>query len=118
MFWNKSMGALDLWQGVTAYETELTGTFSYTQYLISPHWNRGKSLSTLEAADLNGDGVPDLWAVTSNGTARAYNSLRPLRHRASEDNGRAPAETVLDLPPDDTAPVRCRAVAPNLGQLR
>jgi hypothetical protein len=35
-------------------------------------WNQGKSLSTLEAADLNRDGVPDLWAVTPDGTARAY----------------------------------------------
>ena len=36
------------------------------------NWQRGKSLSTLEAADLNGDGVPDLWAVTPDGIARAY----------------------------------------------
>ena len=71
--WNQSTGALYLWQGVTAHDNgDSTGTFSYTQYLISPHWNRGKSLTTLEAADLNGDGVPDLWAVTSDGTARAY----------------------------------------------
>ena len=71
--WNQSTGALYLWQGVTAHDNgDPTGTFSYTQYLISPHWNRGKSLTTLEAADLNGDGVPDLWAVTSDGTVRAY----------------------------------------------
>lgn len=71
--WNKSTGALYLWQGVTAHDNgDLTGTFSYTQYLISPHWNRGKSLTTLEAADLNGDGVPDLWAVNAGGIARAY----------------------------------------------
>jgi hypothetical protein len=71
--WNQGTGALYLWQGVTAHDNgDPTGTLSYTQYLISPHWNRGKSLSTLEAADLNGDNVPDLWAVTSNGTARAY----------------------------------------------
>jgi hypothetical protein len=71
--WNQGTGALYLWQGVTAHDNgDFTGTLSYTQYLISPHWNRGKSLSTLEAADLNGDNVPDLWAVTSDGTARAY----------------------------------------------
>jgi hypothetical protein len=71
--WNQSTGALYLWQGVTAHDNgDGTGTLSYTQYLISPHWNQGKSLSTLEAADLNGDGVPDLWAVTSDGIARAY----------------------------------------------
>jgi hypothetical protein len=71
--WNQGTGALYLWQGLTAHDNgDSTGTFSYTQYLISPHWNRGKSLTTLEAADPNGDGVPDLWAVTSDGTARAY----------------------------------------------
>jgi hypothetical protein len=72
--WNQSTGALYLRQGVTAHDNgDGTGTISYThQYLISPHWNKGQSLSTLEAADLNGDGVPDLWAVTSDGIARAY----------------------------------------------
>ena len=71
--WDKSTGALYLWQGVTAHDNgNSTGTFSYTQYLISPHWNRGKALSTLEAADLNGGGVPDLWAVSPDGTVRAY----------------------------------------------
>jgi hypothetical protein len=71
--WNQSTGALYLWEGVTAHDNgDGTGTLSHTQYLVSPHWNRGKSLSTLEAADLNGDGVPDLWAVTSAGTVRAY----------------------------------------------
>jgi hypothetical protein len=71
--WNQSTGALYLWQGVAAHDNgDSTGTFSYTQYLISPHWNKGQSLPTLEAADLNGDGVPDLWAVTPDGTARAY----------------------------------------------
>ena len=71
--WNQSTGALYLWQGVTAHDNgDGTGTLSYTQYRISAHWQRGKSLSTLEAADPNGDGVPDLWAVTPDGIARAY----------------------------------------------
>ncbi len=71
--WNQGTGALYLWQGITAHDNDdFTGTLAYTQYLISPHWNKGEPLSTLEAADLNGDGVPDLWAVTSDGTARAY----------------------------------------------
>ena len=71
--WNQSTGALYLWRGVTAHDNgDGTGTLSYTQYRISAHWQRGKSLSTLEAADPNGDGVPDLWAVTPDGIARAY----------------------------------------------
>ena len=71
--WNQGTGALYLWQGVAARDNgDGTGTLSYTQYLISPHWNKGKLLSTLEAADLNGDGVPDLWAVAPDGTVRAY----------------------------------------------
>ena len=71
--WNQSTGALYLWRGVTAHDNgDGTGTLSYTQYRISAHWQQGKSLSTLEAADLNGDDVPDLWAVTPDGIARAY----------------------------------------------
>jgi hypothetical protein len=71
--WNRGTGALCLWQGVTAHDNgDGTGTLSYTQYLIPRHWNRGTSLSTLEAADLNGDGGPDLRAVGSDGTVRAY----------------------------------------------
>jgi hypothetical protein len=49
-----------------------TGSIAYTQYQLSSNWNKGQALSTLEAADFNGDGVPDLWAVTPSGTAIAY----------------------------------------------
>ena len=49
-----------------------TGTLSYTQCEIAAHWHTGKPLATLEAADINGDGVPDLWAVTPAGVAQAY----------------------------------------------
>jgi len=56
--WNQSTGALYLWRGVTAHDNgDGTGTISYTQYLISRRWHPGSPLSTLEAADLNGDGV-------------------------------------------------------------
>ena len=37
-----------------------------------PRWHTGKPLATLEAADINGDGVPDLWTVTPAGAAQAY----------------------------------------------
>lgn len=71
--WNESTGALYLWNGLkTTDNGDGTGTVSRTQYLISAHWHQGKPLATLEAADLNGDGVPDLWAVTPSGYARAY----------------------------------------------
>jgi hypothetical protein len=71
--WNESTGALYLWAGVTfADNGNGTGTISYTQYKISSDFNRGQSLSTLEAADFDGDGVPDLWTVTPSGVATAY----------------------------------------------
>lgn len=71
--WNNSTGALYLWDGLQAVDNgDGTGHLSYTQYLIARHWQRGVPLATLEAADLNSDGVPDLWAVTPQGTARAY----------------------------------------------
>lgn len=71
--WNQSTGALYLWAGVTFTDNgNGTGTIAYTQYKISASWNRGRPLSTLEAADFDGDGVPDLWAVTPAGVATAY----------------------------------------------
>lgn len=71
--WNESTGALYLWTGVTFTDNgDGTGSVAYTQYQLSSNWNAGQPLSTLEAADFNGDGVPDLWAVTPSGTATAY----------------------------------------------
>ena len=71
--WNESTGALYLWTGVTFTDNgDGTGSIAYTQYQLSSNWNTGQPLSTLEAADFNGDGVPDFWAVTPSGTAIAY----------------------------------------------
>jgi hypothetical protein len=71
--WNESTGALYLWAGLTAADNgDGTGTLTYTQYRIAAHWHTGKPLATLEAADINGDGVPDLWTVTPAGAAQAY----------------------------------------------
>lgn len=71
--WNQSTGQLHLWEGVTFTDNgDFTGTLAYTQYQISTNWNRDTTLSTLEAADINGDGVPDLWAVTPAGAVTAY----------------------------------------------
>jgi hypothetical protein len=71
--WNQSTGALYLWAGVTFTDNgNGTGTIAYTQYKISASFYKGQPLSTLEAADFDGDGVPDLWAVTPAGVATAY----------------------------------------------
>lgn len=55
-----------------AFKGDGTGSVSYKQYLISAHFSRGRHFSTLEAADFDHDGVPDLWAVTTAGYATAY----------------------------------------------
>jgi hypothetical protein len=71
--WDSSTGALYLWEDL-AYNMS-TGALSYTQYVIadgsSAIWNQGASLS-LEAADMTGSGVPDLWTVGAGGQATAY----------------------------------------------
>jgi hypothetical protein len=71
--WNQSTGDLYLWAGVTFTDNgNGTGTIAYTQYKISASFSKGQPLPTLEAADFDGDGVPDLWAVTPSGIATAY----------------------------------------------
>ena len=86
--WNRATGALYLWEGLTFTDNgDMTGSVGYTQYLISKSWNARVNLSTLEAADINSDGVPDIWAVTPTGTVTAYmitrlSSTGPARIRA------------------------------------
>jgi hypothetical protein len=71
--WKESTGALYLWAALTATDHgDGTGALAFTQYKIANHWNKRQPLATLEAADFNGDGVPDLWAVTPAGVATAY----------------------------------------------
>lgn len=71
--WDSSTGALYLWENL-AYNMN-TGAFSYTQYVIangsSTTWNKGATL-TLQAADVNGDGTPDLWTVGAGAAVTAY----------------------------------------------
>jgi hypothetical protein len=68
--WNTSTHALYLWSNPT-YDYG-TGIFTPgTQYLISSSWNPGAG-AHLQAADINGDGTPDLWAITKGPTATAY----------------------------------------------
>lgn len=72
--WNASSGALYLWEKVVATPNPdgVTASVSFLQYKISPCWNKGASVSMLEAADFTGDGVPDLWAVSPEGTVHPY----------------------------------------------
>ncbi|WP_314218930.1 hypothetical protein [Streptomyces zaehneri] len=63
--WNKSTGELDLWEDLAA-DLE-TGDLTYTAYPVATGWNTGADLS-LQAADANGDGTPDLWAVSEGRT--------------------------------------------------
>jgi hypothetical protein len=71
--WDQSTGALYLWEHLAYNMT--TGAFSYTQYVIADGstttWNKGAAL-TLQAADVDGNGTPDLWTVGAGGTVTAY----------------------------------------------
>ena len=71
--WNSSTGALYLWEHLAYNMT--TGAFTYTQYVIADgatsSWNKGATL-TLQAADVDGNGTPDLWTVGAGGTVTAY----------------------------------------------
>src|SRR2546423_151929 len=81
--WNKTTGALYLWTNL-AHPDQYTLT--YTQNTIaSSGWNTGASI-TLQVADVNGDGTPDLFTVGAGGTVKTYlvtchQRLRPSRSR-------------------------------------
>lgn len=71
---NPSTGALYLRTGLHYDAT--SGALSYaSQYTIADGsaatWNRGAALS-LDAADINGDGTPDLWTTSASGVTTAY----------------------------------------------
>lgn len=70
---NAGTGDLYLWTGVTMVDNgDGTGTLNHTQYQVAANWNTGVTISTLQAADINADGTPDLWTVLPNGTYRTY----------------------------------------------
>ncbi|MFI6331533.1 hypothetical protein ACIBBG_24905 [Micromonospora chersina] len=70
---NAGTGALYLWTGVTMVDNgDGTGSLNFTQYQVAANWNTGVAIGTLEAADINLDGTPDLWTVMTDGTYRAY----------------------------------------------
>ncbi|WP_280723211.1 hypothetical protein [Kitasatospora sp. MAA4] len=66
--WKKSTGELDLWENLAADPT--TGKLNYHAYPVATGWNTGADV-TLQAADINSDGVPDLWTVGAGGTVTA-----------------------------------------------
>jgi hypothetical protein len=71
--WNKNTGALYLWTNL-AHST-YTSTLTYTPYTITDGttatWNKNTTL-TLQAADVNNDGTPDLWTVGANATLTTW----------------------------------------------
>ncbi|MEU7921393.1 hypothetical protein [Micromonospora zamorensis] len=70
---NAGTGHLYLWTGVTMVDNgDGTGTLAHTQYQVAANWNTGVAISSLQAADINADGNPDLWTVLPNSTYRAY----------------------------------------------
>ncbi len=66
--WKKSTGELDLWENLAADPN--SGNLTYTAYPVATNWNTGAAI-TLQAADINGDGTPDLWTTGSGGAATA-----------------------------------------------
>jgi hypothetical protein len=67
--YNATTGALWLWENLTVEDT--AGTASYSAYQISASWNPG-TITAMRAADINGDGTPDLWTVTPSGTVTSW----------------------------------------------
>lgn len=57
-------GAVHLWSGVSVAD----GALAYTQHRVAA----GGVTGALQAADVNADGLPDLWAVAADGSYRAY----------------------------------------------
>ncbi|MDH6109607.1 hypothetical protein P3T36_000378 [Kitasatospora sp. MAP12-15] len=88
--WNKSTGDLYLWTGLAYNAT--TGALGYTQTKVAAGWNTNAAL-TLQAADINGDGTPDLWATDASGKVTA--NLMAAGDSAFQ--GTAPTDTLAPL---------------------
>ncbi|WP_416900400.1 hypothetical protein [Micromonospora echinospora] len=58
--WNRTTGALHLWTDLTFSQD--TGQLTYTAYHLATNWNTNAALD-LRAADIDGNGTPDLWTV-------------------------------------------------------
>ncbi|MEU7306243.1 LamG-like jellyroll fold domain-containing protein [Streptomyces sp. NPDC007206] len=79
--WNKSTGQLDLWENLAVVTSNGSNTLAFTDYPVATGFHTGENL-TLEAADINGDGTPDLWA-TGAGAAATANLFANLSTTAS-----------------------------------
>ena len=67
--WQKTTGKLYAWRDVT-FDVE-TEEFSYTEQHLSDSFYPGQAV-TLQASDINGDDVADLWAVGPTATATPW----------------------------------------------
>lgn len=72
--WKKTTGELDLWANLAADPD--TGRVTYNAYPVATGWNTGADV-TLQAADINSDGIPDLWTVGAGekATANLFSNL-------------------------------------------
>ncbi|MFE4621867.1 LamG-like jellyroll fold domain-containing protein [Streptomyces mirabilis] len=77
--WKKSTGQLDLWENLSADMNTLSLT--HTDYPVATGFDTGQNL-TLQAANINGDGTPDLW-TTGAGAATTANLFTNLSTTAS-----------------------------------
>jgi hypothetical protein len=70
---NPTTGALYLWENL-AHAVD-SDTLTYTQYTLADgtttFWNKNTAVN-LQAADINGDGTPDLWATGTGATTTAW----------------------------------------------
>jgi hypothetical protein len=79
--WQPSTGKLYLWSGLTFTDNgDGTASAAYTPYLVSGHWKKGANPATIEAADFSGDGIPDLWVVSANGSVQPFVVSHLKRH--------------------------------------
>ncbi|MEW2161055.1 LamG-like jellyroll fold domain-containing protein [Streptomyces sp. NPDC007189] len=79
--WNKSTGQLNLWENLAVGTSNGNNTLTFTDYPVATGFHTGENL-TLQAADINGDGTPDLW-TTGSGAAATANLFTNLSTTAS-----------------------------------
>jgi hypothetical protein len=74
--WNHNVGGLYLWRNLQITLTAdpdsgvVTAAFTPTQYTLSTTWKPTGTVA-ISAADINADGIPDLWDITNTATATA-----------------------------------------------